>query len=147
LKSPGEEHTFAYNLCFPCSNNEAKYKALVVGLKATKRLGIKKLKVFWDSELVIKQIGGPYGVKNPSLATYRATVQDLMKHFTSIECKVINWNENKLANSLATLATKSMLKKEKMTLQKVARTLVEDNDPGKGYWIEPAIKHEGHPQD
>ena len=40
-----------------------------------------------------------------------------MKHFTSIECKVINWNENKLADLLATLATKSMLKKEKMTLQ------------------------------
>ena len=56
-------------------------------------------------------------MKNPSLATYRARVQDLMKHFTSIKCKVINWNENKLANSLATLATKSMLKKEKMTLR------------------------------
>ena len=36
-----------------------------------------------------------------------------MKHFTSIECKVISRNENKLADSLATLATKSMLKKEK----------------------------------
>ena len=56
MKSLGEEHTFAYNLRFPCSNNEAKYEALVVGLKATKILGIKKLKVFWDSELVIKQI-------------------------------------------------------------------------------------------
>ena len=40
-----------------------------------------------------------------------------MKHFTSIECKVINKNESKLVDSLATLATKSMLKKEKMTLR------------------------------
>ena len=40
-----------------------------------------------------------------------------MRHFTSIECRVINWNENKLANSLATLATKYVLKKEKMTLR------------------------------
>ena len=52
---------------------------------------------------------GTYGVKNPSLATYGATTQELMKHLTSIECKVINWSENKLANSLATLATKSVL--------------------------------------
>ena len=37
-----------------------------------------------------------------------------MKHFTSIECKVVNQNENKLADSLA---TKSMLKKEKMTVK------------------------------
>lgn len=66
LKSLGEEHTFAYKLRFPCSNNEVKYKTLVLGLKATKRLEIKKLKVFEDFELVIKQIEGTYGVKNPS---------------------------------------------------------------------------------
>ena len=74
LKSLGEEHTFTYKLGFPCSNNEAKYEALLVGLKAAKRLGIKKLKVFKDSELVIKQVGGTYGVKNPSLAAYKVMV-------------------------------------------------------------------------
>ena len=39
-----------------------------------------------------------------------------MKHFTSIEYKVISRNENKLVDLLVTLATKSVLKKEKMTL-------------------------------
>ena len=53
LKSPRKEHTFAYKARFPYSNNEAEYEALVVGLKAAKRLGIRKLKVFRDSELVI----------------------------------------------------------------------------------------------
>ena len=52
LKSPGEEHMFAYKLRFHCSNNVAEYEALI--LKATKRLGIKRLKVFGDSESVIK---------------------------------------------------------------------------------------------
>ena len=33
----------------PCLKNEAKYEALVVGLKAAKRLGIRRLKVFEDS--------------------------------------------------------------------------------------------------
>ena len=74
LKSPGEEHTFAYKPRFPCSNNEAEYEVLLVGLKAAKRLGIKKLKVLGDFELVIKQVGRTYGMKNPSLAAYRATV-------------------------------------------------------------------------
>ena len=54
LKLHREKHTFAYKLCFPYSNNEVEYEALVVGLKATKRLGIKRLKVFRDSKLVIK---------------------------------------------------------------------------------------------
>ena len=53
LKSPREEHMFAYKVRFLYSNNKAEYEALVVGLKAAKRLGIRKLKVFRDSELVI----------------------------------------------------------------------------------------------
>ena len=74
------------------------------------------MKVFGDSELVIKQVEGIYGVKNPSLATYRAVVQKVIEHFTFIEYKVVNRGENKLANLLATLATKSIWNKEKMTL-------------------------------
>ena len=116
LRSPGEEHTFAYKLHFPCSNNEAGFEALLIGLKAARRLGIKRLKVFGDSKLVIKQDEGTYGVKNPSLVAYRVVVQRIMEHFIFIEYKVVNRGENKLADSLATLATKSVLKKEKMTL-------------------------------
>jgi len=117
LKSRGEEHTFVYKLRFPCFNNEAEYEALLVGLKAVKRLGIKRLKVFSDSELVIEQVRGTYGVKNPSLATYRVAIQKIMKHFTSIKYKVVSRNENNLADSLAILAAKSVLKKEKITLR------------------------------
>ena len=98
LKSLGEEHTFAYKLRFAYSNNEAEFEGLLVGLKAAKRLGIKKLKVFGDSELAIKQVEGTYRVNNPNLAASKAMVQESIEHFTSKECKVINRNENKLAN-------------------------------------------------
>ena len=54
LRSPGKEHMFAYKLNFSCSNNEVEYETLVMGLKTVERLGIKRLKVFGDSELVIK---------------------------------------------------------------------------------------------
>ena len=54
MKSLGEEHMFAYKLGFPYSNNEVEYEALLLVLKAAKRLGIKKLKEFGDSKLVIK---------------------------------------------------------------------------------------------
>ena len=89
---------------------------MFVGLKATRRLVIKRLKAFGDSKLVIRQVKGTYGVKNPSLAAYKAIVQRIMEHFTFIEYKVVNRGENKLADSLAILATKSILKKEKITL-------------------------------
>ena len=141
LKSPGEEHTFAYKLHFPYSNNEAKYEALLVGLKAARRLGIKMLKVFGDSELVIKQVEGTYGVRNPSLATYRAVLQKVMEHFTFIEYKVIDRGENKLADSLVTLANKSILKKEKITLRIEKQLgLVQDELCFTQDWREPLLK-------
>ena len=43
-------------------------------------------------------------------------MQRIMEHFTFVEYKVVNRNENKLADSLTTLATKFVLKKENMTL-------------------------------
>ena len=50
-----------------------------------------------------------------------------MEHFTFIEYKVVNRGENKLANSLATLAIKFVLKKEKMILRvKKQPGLVQD---------------------
>ena len=76
----------------------------------------KKVKVFGDSELVIKQVEGTYKVKNPNLASYRAAMQRVMEQFTFIEYKVVNRGENKFADLLATLATKFVLKKEKMAL-------------------------------
>ena len=54
LKSLRENHTFAYKLHFLCSNNAAEYEALLVGSRAARKLGIKRLKVFGDSKLVIK---------------------------------------------------------------------------------------------
>ena len=54
LKVPGEEYMFAYKLHLPCFNNEAEYEFVLVGLKVARRLGIKRLKVFGDSELVIR---------------------------------------------------------------------------------------------
>jgi len=89
----------------------------VTGLKAAKRVDIRNLKVFRDSKLVIKQVEGTYRVETPSLVANKSTVQKLMKHFTSTKCKMVNQNKNKMANSLATLATKYVLNKEKMTLQ------------------------------
>ena len=113
----------------------------MIGLKAAKRLDIRKLKVFWDSELAIMQVEGTYGVKNPSLVAYRATVQELMKHFSSKECKVVNRNENRLANSLATQATKSVLKKEKMTLQVEKQpSLIKGRLCLPEHWRKPLLK-------
>lgn len=45
-------------LCYPCTNNIAKYEACIIGLKVVIDLGITELEVFSNSPLVIFQVIG-----------------------------------------------------------------------------------------
>jgi ribonuclease HI len=49
------------------TNNEAEYKALIRGLSAAADIGIKRVQIFLDSELVVNQLLGAYKVRNPRL--------------------------------------------------------------------------------
>ena len=54
LISPEGNHClFIAKLSFECTNNVAKYEAYVLGLQAAIEKGIKSLKVYDDSALVI----------------------------------------------------------------------------------------------
>ena len=50
----------SYKLAFECTNNMAKYEALILGLKVLKELGVKRITMCGDSELVINQVKGIY---------------------------------------------------------------------------------------
>ena len=53
-KVPSNVQVCSYKLAFDCSNNEAEYEALIVGLKILRKLNAKRIAVYGDSELVIK---------------------------------------------------------------------------------------------
>ena len=55
------------NFLETATNNQAEYLALISGLKAAEDVGIKRLQIFLDSELVVKQVLGKYKVRNPRL--------------------------------------------------------------------------------
>ena len=42
-----------YKLAFECSNNMAEYEALVLGLKNFKEMGVRRIVVHGDYELII----------------------------------------------------------------------------------------------
>ena len=67
------EHSF--RLGFRASNNEAKNKALLVGLKAVLSLGAQKLEIFSDSYLVVSQLEGSFEAKDPRMASYLKLVK------------------------------------------------------------------------
>jgi ribonuclease HI len=55
LFSPVQEIiSLSYKLEFEATNNMAEYEALVLGLRAAKYMGIKKIKVFGDAELIFQ---------------------------------------------------------------------------------------------
>jgi len=59
--SPSKEViSLSFKLEFETTNNIAEYEALLLGLRAAKDMGIDKLTVFGDFELVIHQVNNIY---------------------------------------------------------------------------------------
>jgi ribonuclease HI len=101
----GEPKMLSYKLYFDCTNNIAEYEALVLGLRALKDLRAKKIDIYGDSELVVKQFQGSYQSKHPRLRSYRNLVLDLLQGFKEHQLTVIPRKENVAANALAVSAS------------------------------------------
>jgi ribonuclease HI len=54
------------------TNNVAEYRALLRGIELAREHGATELAIFGDSELVVKQIGGQYRVKDAGLKPLHA---------------------------------------------------------------------------
>ena len=59
-KIPKNVRLCSYKLAFDFSNNDAKYEELITGLKILKNLDAKRITVYGEFELVIKQVKGEY---------------------------------------------------------------------------------------
>ena len=59
-----EFKVFSVKLNFECTNNVAKYEALLLVLNYLKGLGAKRIDVFGYSELVINQVNDNYHTKH-----------------------------------------------------------------------------------
>jgi len=82
------------------TNNVAEYSGLIQGLQAAKKLGVKELHIFSDSELMVKQIIGEYRVKNKDLQELHRQVQRLLLAFDRWQIKHIRRELNADADFL-----------------------------------------------
>ncbi|MBI4655020.1 MAG: ribonuclease HI family protein [Nitrospirae bacterium] len=83
------------------TNNMAEYAALIRGLKEARSLGFREVKVFLDSELVVKQINGIYKVKDSKLKRLWTQVQEILSSFDSYTITHVRRDLNKPADTLA----------------------------------------------
>ncbi|KAM1600415.1 hypothetical protein ACFX15_024030 [Malus domestica] len=72
---------YALRFKFKASNNEAEYEAILAGLRLAKHLGVKRIDIFSDSQLVVNQVTNNFDAKDSSMAAYLAQTQLLLKHF------------------------------------------------------------------
>lgn len=82
------------------TNNQAEYQALIAGLELAQREKVEELKVFMDSELIVKQMQGEYRVKNSDLKPLFAQALALTNKFSSISFHHIPREKNKAADKL-----------------------------------------------
>ena len=83
------------------TNNVAEYKALLLGLERALERGVRRLQVFADSELLIKQLRGQYRVKNAGLKPLFTEAKALIQRFESVSLEHLRRELNVEADRLA----------------------------------------------
>jgi probable phosphoglycerate mutase len=110
LTSPsGDKLFYAVQLCFKpehkVSNNIVEYEGLLAGLRAANALGIKRLIVKGDSQLIVNFSNKSYTPKDEHMAPYLEELWKMEKRFQGLELKHISRGENVEADKIAKCAS------------------------------------------
>ncbi|XP_074342973.1 uncharacterized protein LOC141680733 [Apium graveolens] len=89
---------------FPTTNNQAKYEAMIAKLKLSRTLRVQDLKIYSDSQIVVKQINGEYIANDPILEKYQALVQSYLASIPKNQVLQICREENEEADILSKLS-------------------------------------------
>ena len=107
LTSPtGDTIQYVLQIMYTDSNNAAEYEALLHGLRMAVSMGIQRLEVRGDSNLVISQINGDFNAKDPKMAAYRNAVLNMSARFEGLEFHHIARENNQAADVLACIGAK-----------------------------------------
>nr|AAX96464.1 retrotransposon protein, putative, unclassified [Oryza sativa Japonica Group]ABA92565.1 retrotransposon protein, putative, unclassified [Oryza sativa Japonica Group] len=106
LTSPsGDVLRYLVRLDFRATNNMAEYERLLAGLRVAAGLGIRRLLVLGDSQLVVNQVCKEYRCSDPQMDTYVRQVRRMERHFDGIELRHVPRRDNAIADELSRLAS------------------------------------------
>jgi ribonuclease HI len=100
----GRELAALYGYLGRASNNVAEYEALLHGLRYALGRGARRVRVFSDSELVVRQMAGQYRVKHPNMVGLHREARELMRRFERVVIGHVRREQNKEADRLANRA-------------------------------------------
>ncbi|CAL9025756.1 unnamed protein product, partial [Prunus brigantina] len=52
----GQATALSFKLNFPCTNNTAEYEAFIAGMSTAREMGVERIKIIGDSNLVLSQL-------------------------------------------------------------------------------------------
>jgi ribonuclease HI len=103
LKRPGLPDVEHAETLGNATNNVAEYTALVAALEKAVELGVPRLSVFSDSELLVKQMNGEYKVKNEDLRTLYTEASALRRKLENVTLSHVRREQNKRADELCNI--------------------------------------------
>lgn len=86
------------------TNNFAEYSGLIAALEYAQKENLPGLKVFSDSELMVKQMRGEYRVKDPTLKTLHARAKELARTLPYFSIQHVLRSSNRHADGLVNQA-------------------------------------------
>jgi ribonuclease HI len=101
----GKHMQYAVRLHFPASNNMVEYEALLCGLKIAIEIGVKRLDVRRDSQLVIDQVMKNASCHDDKMEAYCRAVRALEDKFYGIDLNHVPRRYNEEADELAKIAS------------------------------------------
>jgi ribonuclease HI len=110
LISPqGDKLKYVLRMIFPqASNNEAKYEALLHGMKMAKACGATRLKIFGDSNLVVQQVMNRCDAISDNMTAYRNLYYYLVGTFNGCEVLHVSRANNEEADNLANIGSQCL---------------------------------------
>jgi ribonuclease HI len=110
LISPqGDKSKYVLRMSFPqASNNEAKYEALLHGIKMAKACEATRLKIFGDSNLVVQQVINKCDAISDNMIAYRNLYYYLEGTFDGCEVSHVSKASNEEADNLANIRSQCL---------------------------------------
>jgi ribonuclease HI len=97
-----------------CTNNQAEYEAIMLGMQILSSMGVKSVEAFNDSLLVVQQIAGMFQCFDGSLNAYLDQSLEIISLFDDFTVQHATRDENTLANDLAQQASGFRSNREKI---------------------------------
>jgi ribonuclease HI len=102
LVSPkGDQLVYIIQLYFHTTNNVVEYEALINSLCIATKLGVQRLYIHGDSELVTNQVMGESNCHDSRMAAYSQEVRKLEEKFNGFELHHILRRDNEVADAVS----------------------------------------------